>query len=317
MPWFRAPRAVVPETADPDTVSPSAPQRAWKQFGLVFLCAAWVLLGLFGRDPWKTEDAINFAVAWEMVQRQDFLIPHVAQEPALSVAPLVPWLAATTLSWLAPPLDAPDAGRVLVAGLDGPATVRIDRQVYILDHEGAPAEPREVAMRAGRRDEGWLFGTSAGGELIGWRRLDPDGWQPAYRAERALVDLYFDGLAGGSWWLGLGPTDRRSSVLQTADRADGEALWSSVDTRSPPLSGGDDGSRAVASLGAGRWRNWLRWRFPGFREASLAQMASALPGYRLRASRLAGRGSTMCLNSGATRCSRVRMVRTLRSAVLG
>jgi len=114
MPWFRAPRPVVPESAEPDTVSPSAPQRAWKQFGLVFLCAAWVLLGLFGRDPWKTEDAINFAVAWEMVQRQDFLIPHVAQEPVLSVAPLVPWLAATTLSWLAPPLDAPDAGRVAV-----------------------------------------------------------------------------------------------------------------------------------------------------------------------------------------------------------
>ena len=114
MPLLRAPRPVVPETADPDTVSPSAPQRAWKQFGLVFLCAAWVLLGLFGRDPWKTEDAINFAVAWEMVQRQDFLIPHVAQEPALSVAPLVPWLAATTLSWLSPPLDAPDAGRVAV-----------------------------------------------------------------------------------------------------------------------------------------------------------------------------------------------------------
>lgn len=153
----------------------------------------------------------------------------------------------TQQAWLV----APDAGRVLVAGLDGPATVRIDRQVSILDHEGAPAEPREVAMRAGRRDEGWLFGTSAGGELVGWRHLDPDGWQPAYRAERALVDLYFDGLAGGSWWLGLGPTDRRSSVLQTADRADGEALWSSVDTRSPSLSGGDDGSRAVASLGSG------------------------------------------------------------------
>jgi 4-amino-4-deoxy-L-arabinose transferase-like glycosyltransferase len=119
MPVLRAPRPVVPETADPDTVSPSAPQRAWKQFGLVFLCAAWVLLGLFGRDPWKTEDAVTFAVAWEMVQRQDFLVPHVAQEPMLAVAPLVPWLAATALSWLSPPLDAPDAGRIAVGLLLG------------------------------------------------------------------------------------------------------------------------------------------------------------------------------------------------------
>jgi len=114
MPLLRAPRPVVPESADPDAVSPSAPFRAWKQLGLVVLCGAWVLLGLFGRDPWKTDDAINFAVAWEMVQRQDFLIPHVAQEPALTVAPLVPWLAAATLTWLSPPLGAPDAGRVAV-----------------------------------------------------------------------------------------------------------------------------------------------------------------------------------------------------------
>ena len=117
MSWLRAPRPVVPEAADPELVSPSAPNRAWKQFGLVCLCGAWVLLGLFGRDPWKTEDAINFAVAWEMVQRQDLLVPHVAQEPALHVAPLVPWLAAATLSWLAPPLDPPDAGRVAVGAL--------------------------------------------------------------------------------------------------------------------------------------------------------------------------------------------------------
>ena len=117
MPWLRATRTVVPEAADPDVVSPSAPNRAWKQFGLVFLCGAWVLLGLFGRDPWKTEDAVNFGVAWEMAQRQDYLVPHVAQEPALQVAPLVPWLATATLSWLSPPLDPPDAGRVAVGVL--------------------------------------------------------------------------------------------------------------------------------------------------------------------------------------------------------
>ena len=117
MPLFRAPRPVVPEVADPDLVSPSAPHRAWKQLGLVLLCGAWVLLGLFGRDPWKTEDAINFSVAWEMVQRQDYLIPHVAQEPAFTAAPLVPWLAAATLRTLSPPLDAPDAGRAAVGVL--------------------------------------------------------------------------------------------------------------------------------------------------------------------------------------------------------
>src|SRR5512137_2533891 len=101
---MRVPRPTVPERVDPDTLSPSAPNRAWKQLGLVLLCAAWACLGLFGRDPWKTEDAITFSVAWEMVQRQDWLVPQIAHEPALGEPPLVPWLAAGALTIFSPAL---------------------------------------------------------------------------------------------------------------------------------------------------------------------------------------------------------------------
>lgn len=99
---------------DPDRASASTRDQAYKQLGLFLLCAAWIVLGLVGRDPWKTEDAITFAAAWEMLQRQDWLVPHLAQERTLHQAPLVPWLAATSLVWFAPVLDAPDAGRLAV-----------------------------------------------------------------------------------------------------------------------------------------------------------------------------------------------------------
>lgn len=114
---MRAARTAPPGRLDPDTLSPSAPWRAMKQFGLVLLCLAWVALGLVGRAPWKTDDAITFAVAWEMLQRGDWLVPFVAQEPTLGEAPLVPWLAAATLAAFRPLLDAPDAARLAVGAL--------------------------------------------------------------------------------------------------------------------------------------------------------------------------------------------------------
>jgi len=71
-------------------LSPSGPYRAVKHLGLALLCAAWVLLGLAGHDPWKTEDATTFGVAWEMAERGDYVVPHLAGEPYLARPPFVP-----------------------------------------------------------------------------------------------------------------------------------------------------------------------------------------------------------------------------------
>jgi 4-amino-4-deoxy-L-arabinose transferase-like glycosyltransferase len=106
-----------PQPVDPDALSPSVPYRGMKQLGLVLLCGAWVLLGLVGRDPWKSEDAIAFSIGWEMVQRGDWLVPHLARELALDAPPLVPWLSALGIAALSPPLSAPDAGRIAVGVL--------------------------------------------------------------------------------------------------------------------------------------------------------------------------------------------------------
>jgi len=112
----RAPRPYVPEAMDPTAVSPSGPLRAWKQFGLVLLCAAWVLLGLVGHDPWKSEDAVTFAIANEMAQRGDVVVPRLSGEPRLDRGPLVPALAAMTQKLFSPPL-APHNGARLAIGL--------------------------------------------------------------------------------------------------------------------------------------------------------------------------------------------------------
>ena len=60
---LRAPRSASPEPVDPESVSPSGPHRALKQAGLILLCLAWIVLGLIGHDPWKTDEATTFGVA--------------------------------------------------------------------------------------------------------------------------------------------------------------------------------------------------------------------------------------------------------------
>ena len=109
-----APTAL-PADAD-QALSPSGPHRALKQFGLVMLCAMWVVLGLVGHDPWKTEDATAFGIVHEMMLGSDYLTPNLAGEPFVDRPPLVYALAAATGKLAAGVLPAHDAAR-LAAGL--------------------------------------------------------------------------------------------------------------------------------------------------------------------------------------------------------
>jgi len=116
MPTMRAPRSATPEPVDPESVSPSGPQRALKQAGLILLCLGWIVLGLIGHDPWKTEDATTFGVAWEMAASGDTTVPRLAGEPWLDSGPLVPAVASVTMRVFSPPLAPHNAAR-LAAGI--------------------------------------------------------------------------------------------------------------------------------------------------------------------------------------------------------
>ena len=62
---------------------------------LAAMLAFYVLAGLFGRDPWKGEDAIHIGTAWHMLQFNDWLSPDLAGR-AFHEPPLYYWSAALT-----------------------------------------------------------------------------------------------------------------------------------------------------------------------------------------------------------------------------
>ena len=71
---------------------------------LAAMLAFYVLAGLFGRDPWKGEDAIHIGAAWNMLHYGDWLSPDLAGRP-FHEPPLYYWTAALTggaLGWLLP-----------------------------------------------------------------------------------------------------------------------------------------------------------------------------------------------------------------------
>ncbi|HYD97573.1 MAG TPA: glycosyltransferase, partial [Noviherbaspirillum sp.] len=47
---------------------PAAATNALPRRVLFALCLLYILPGLFGRDPWKTEDAAGFGIMWTMAQ---------------------------------------------------------------------------------------------------------------------------------------------------------------------------------------------------------------------------------------------------------
>lgn len=68
------------------------PPGGWMLAGML---AFYVLAGLFGRDPWKGEDAIHIATAWQMMSSGDWLAPTLAGRP-FHETPLYYWSAALT-----------------------------------------------------------------------------------------------------------------------------------------------------------------------------------------------------------------------------
>ena len=71
---------------------------------LAAMLAFYVLAGLFGRDPWKGEDAVPIGTPWHMLHYGDWLSPDLAGR-AFHEPPLYYWSAALTgkiFGWLLP-----------------------------------------------------------------------------------------------------------------------------------------------------------------------------------------------------------------------
>ncbi|GAB2180273.1 hypothetical protein DLREEDagrD3_04960 [Denitratisoma sp. agr-D3] len=61
---------------------------------LMLFCAAYLLAGLVGHDPWKVDDAVHLGVAYEFAQAGNWSLPRLGLDPWLAMPPLYHWLAA-------------------------------------------------------------------------------------------------------------------------------------------------------------------------------------------------------------------------------
>jgi len=78
---------------------------------LAVLVAAFLLPGLVGHDPWKTEDAVGFGVIHQMLTSGDWLALSLAGEPYYEDGPLYFWVAALFVKLLGTVLPPHDAAR--------------------------------------------------------------------------------------------------------------------------------------------------------------------------------------------------------------
>lgn len=100
-----------PVTPTPALVSQRAVQRL-PRLALMLFCAAYVLPGVFGRDPWRNADQAAFGYMLAMAEgRTSWWAPTIGGLP-LDTALLPHWLGAGSILLLSPWLDAPLAARL-------------------------------------------------------------------------------------------------------------------------------------------------------------------------------------------------------------
>jgi len=83
---------------------------------VALLCAAWILPGLFGHDPWKPDEAHTFGVVYEILRGGSWVVPTLAGEPFMDKPPLFYLTAAATAKLFSFALPLHDAAR-LATGL--------------------------------------------------------------------------------------------------------------------------------------------------------------------------------------------------------
>jgi 4-amino-4-deoxy-L-arabinose transferase-like glycosyltransferase len=117
---------------------------------LLAICIVYASFGLFGRDPWKNEDAAGFGVMWTMANGslKDWLLPNLVGKALTADGPFIYWFGAGFIRLLSPWVDASNASRVVTGLLFCIACAFVWYTAYLL----------------GRRDEAQPFKYAFGGE---------------------------------------------------------------------------------------------------------------------------------------------------------
>ncbi|QEZ47099.1 ArnT family glycosyltransferase [Cupriavidus oxalaticus] len=117
---------------------------------LLAICIIYGLVGLFGRDPWKNEDAAGFGVMWQLATGglHDWLMPNIVGRPFTEDGPLVFWIGALMIRGFGGWLGPTDAARLATALFFFSTCACIWYSTYLL----------------GRRDEVQPFAYAFGGQ---------------------------------------------------------------------------------------------------------------------------------------------------------
>ena len=91
--------------------------RRLPRLALLALCAAYLLPGLFGRDPWRNADLTAFGQMLAIAEGRSAWLAPTLGGVAGDTALLPHWLGATFISVLSPLVDAPLAARLAFAAL--------------------------------------------------------------------------------------------------------------------------------------------------------------------------------------------------------
>lgn len=145
---------------------PAAATNALSRWVLFSLCLLYILPGLFGRDPWKNDDAASFGVMWTMAHGglEDWLWPHIVGLPAADKGPLAFWIGAICIKLFGWLLGDALAARIATIGFFLLGTVSVWYTTYLL---GRRPEAQPLRLAFGGQPEPSDYGrTLADGALL-------------------------------------------------------------------------------------------------------------------------------------------------------
>ena len=133
---------------------------------MVLLTLIYAFVGLFGRDPWKNDDAEGFGVMWTLAHGSwsDWLLPHLAGRDELVGAPLPYWIGALMIKLFGGILGETSAARLIVAICFIATAATIWYATYLL---GRRAEVQPMKFAFGGQPSSKEYGkTLADGALL-------------------------------------------------------------------------------------------------------------------------------------------------------
>lgn len=145
---------------------PASATHTLPRWALCVLCLMYILPGLIGRDPWKTDDAAGFGVMWTMAYGgfQDWLWPHVVGLPMAEKGPLTYWFGALCIKLFGPLLGDAIAARIATIGFFLLGSTAVWRTAYLL---GRRPEAQPLKLAFGGQPEPADYGrTLADGALL-------------------------------------------------------------------------------------------------------------------------------------------------------